>query len=106
MKHTPGPWEVIGALSVQSKAGFQIARTTLAYQEHEETAEANTLLIAAAPDLLEACEGMNKRIVMALNAARRTCNPQIVNFMREWFGDTAWMDRAIDKARREGRERE
>ncbi len=63
-EHTPGPWEVDGA-KVWARTGgspFLVARTIHPTADHvgpiTAGMEANARLIAAAPELLEACEGM------------------------------------------------
>ncbi len=55
-KHTPGPW-VSGGCVVWQENGDQIADLSLAMRKPEET-EANTRLVTAAPDMLEALEDM------------------------------------------------
>lgn len=68
-KHTPGPWRHhLGRGSnprfhIQNQGGYQIASTVtlvmhrLAVEENTQR-EANARLIAAAPELLEALQGM------------------------------------------------
>jgi hypothetical protein len=68
MMHTPGPWEIgvgisnLGVLEVRSKKGIvaHVAGNDSAHQSGSKIkaneCKANTLLIAAAPDLLEALE--------------------------------------------------
>ena len=59
IKHTPGPWEVEGIGQVIVPARPPAWRTLAdVYGEHgdEEQADADAHLIAAAPDLLAACE--------------------------------------------------
>lgn len=62
MKHTPGPWKAIEHKSVnlndyiQILAGsWDIAHNKFSARNWEEE-QANARLIAAAPDLLEACQ--------------------------------------------------
>lgn len=60
-KHTPGPWEVEGVGQVIVPARPPAWRTLAdIYGEHgdEEQADADAHLIAAAPDLLWACEAL------------------------------------------------
>lgn len=53
--HTPGPWRADGAVRVQGD-GYDICRLcTIPIHKDEASALANARLIAAAPDLLEAC---------------------------------------------------
>ena len=62
MKHTPGPWE-IDRFSFRGELPYLIATkfdVICLFQQHNrirvEDVEANAHLIAAAPDLLAACE--------------------------------------------------
>lgn len=73
-KHTPGPWQsyetVHGAIAITTSEadpdelnpGKIVARcgleTCAGGWAHDETDEANARLIAAAPDLLEACKAV------------------------------------------------
>lgn len=65
MKHTPGPWSY-GKHSRDIYAhGISICRVhpgmlTSFHTPHIETQEANAKLIAAAPDLLEACQAIHE----------------------------------------------
>lgn len=61
-QHTPGPWyrdgytdDVVGSAIIRDATGFQVALTR--HWGINET-EANARLIAAAPDLLEACRAL------------------------------------------------
>ena len=58
--HTPGPWHrstLKGGLIVYGPDGYAIANAQVWHGRHEEfSAEGNAQLIAAAPELLEACE--------------------------------------------------
>jgi hypothetical protein len=55
-KHTPGPWEAVGCLvrtaRTESGGGFLVAECPVTNEHRWEDAR----LIAAAPDLLAACE--------------------------------------------------
>jgi hypothetical protein len=56
-KYTPGPWfavEYAGYFNIQSQDGYG-EKYNLLDREEDENAEANAKLIAASPDLLEAC---------------------------------------------------
>ena len=60
-KHTPGPWEYAKTSSLDdrydifvSQTGWTVARTV--NNAHIEARNANARLIAAAPELLEACK--------------------------------------------------
>ena len=59
-KHTPGPWEVVGGTIIQTADERRkwVAEVPAASSIHETfiTDRANARLIAAAPQLLEACE--------------------------------------------------
>jgi len=55
-KHTPGPWKLIGcAVAVP---GTDVARVYMPRGMSEEECRANGRLIAAAPTLLEALQGL------------------------------------------------
>lgn len=89
-KHTPGPWETPGedggerVISYRTKKG---KRYTLAHVYDGETAnmEANARLIAAAPELLDALEGV----------LQVDCDSE------DWHQDEAWerAKNAIAKAK-------
>lgn len=54
MKHTPGPWKVRDIHRVTDSNGQGVALMVTRYSQFE--AYANARLIAAAPDLLAACQ--------------------------------------------------
>jgi hypothetical protein len=91
-KHTPGPWEIYthnpdgSGLHIKSTKGGVIAK--LFNPGLREMLEANARLIAAAPELLDACEdvlyGINHKIDD--NAIKRMTN---------------WLQQAISKAKGE-----
>ena len=62
IKHTPGPWlttestEHWGRVNVTVQAAFTANEIATAWQGTTDVNRANARLIAAAPDLLEACE--------------------------------------------------
>jgi hypothetical protein len=61
MKHTKGPWRVQKGKSVEGEYSIEswdgnIATISLMEDEPEGIEEANAHLIAAAPELLEACK--------------------------------------------------
>jgi hypothetical protein len=60
-KHTPGPWSYSGR-EVSDQWGGRILLTGVAItcgrNDDYATAEANSRLIAASPDLLEACQAI------------------------------------------------
>jgi hypothetical protein len=69
MPHTPGPWRTRPQLTqVYGREGDQrlIASCGVSAHISKEEKAANTLLIAAAPDLLAACQAF----VDAMNAGR------------------------------------
>lgn len=83
-KHTPGPWKVLDnnpeVLPIVCKGFDTIAhiRDAGVWADYFEV-EANAHLVAAAPDLLEACtlalefvthEGLSARLVAAIDKAR------------------------------------
>lgn len=53
--HTPGPWMVEDGEIVQCDPGDQAIASVLYSTEDDPEADANALLLAAAPDLLAAC---------------------------------------------------
>ena len=55
-KHTPGPWNGLSGL-IASEKGDHIATVWLT---QDDNLEANARLIAAAPELLEACEAADR----------------------------------------------
>lgn len=72
-KHTPGPWETDNGdnevnyrkshpdcITIKDATGWHIARVWL--DGKSGTAEANARLIAAAPELLDACECAQNRL--------------------------------------------
>lgn len=58
MSHTPGPWKTEGwkGLIVNSKVGTIVAMPGASNRAPLEEHQANARLIAAAPELLAACE--------------------------------------------------
>jgi len=66
-KHTPGPWKVsiFGDIETEKTDEYGIAIRRIAYDEGclgggNEEDQANARLIAAAPELLEACKAVVK----------------------------------------------
>lgn len=56
-KHTPGPWYVVDETRIEQKVFGMISNVRGEVSPHYATeANANARLIAAAPELLEACE--------------------------------------------------
>ena len=53
-KHTPGPWETKDGQEVMAESGMRLIAQC--HAGHREERGANARLIAAAPDLLEACK--------------------------------------------------
>lgn len=51
MKHTPAPWDI--RTQKDARATYHLVNTRI---ETKEEADANACLIAAAPELLEACK--------------------------------------------------
>ena len=65
MSHTPGPWRWVQQRGTSERQGRRLtggANIPIVWQHHC-CSEANALLIAAAPDLLEAC----KAVLEAMN---------------------------------------
>jgi len=72
-KHTPGPWKAIPCPSPMDKSAFGVAAVEPMRGRIDSSlqgmTEANARLIAAAPDLLEACKQL-------VNAAYKPCGHQ------------------------------
>jgi hypothetical protein len=69
VKHTPGPWKVVGTMWIESAEGRLVSRAVHLAQSNleKEDAEialniANARLIASAPDLLAACKDLSSII--------------------------------------------
>lgn len=60
MTHTPGPWTISGNIVRQTQGQEIICACSLA--PHERQQQANAHLIAAAPELLEALEGLREQL--------------------------------------------
>ena len=70
MNHTPGPWlaaskpsSVVGLPVVATRTGRSVASVSFfalgqQFSNHDAESQANAKLIAAAPDLFEACAGV------------------------------------------------
>ena len=59
--HTPGPWHVCGDMirsTVSNAAMRSVAKVYVSQMHGKPEAAANARLIAAAPDLLEACRAL------------------------------------------------
>jgi len=65
--HTPGPWQVgdegPGTMTIEATDGLRncVLAEITADIDFDDEDHANALLIAAAPDLLEACEDLTRR---------------------------------------------
>jgi hypothetical protein len=69
MKHTPGPWDVLSNYGERDRvlqANFKDNGGCYVCQTYGKDKQANARLIAAAPELLEACEKLLKRAVLGL----------------------------------------
>jgi hypothetical protein len=62
-KHTPGPWHNNSAI-VYAADGFAVANASTYHGKRESDTLPNARLIAAAPDLLAACEGIRACITV------------------------------------------
>lgn len=60
-RHTPGPWQAIGTCvgNAKGERRFVVGITRTAYASQDEM-RANARLIAAAPELLEALEAVDR----------------------------------------------
>lgn len=95
-KHTQGPWEINSGTTVYAQNGMiQVAlcKTNISSPEGDtlEKARANAHLIAAAPDLLEACEFFSR--------ACKEGNP--MTFVTDIGKAVIMVDAAISKAKAE-----
>ena len=97
-KHTPGPWELRGWSVKCPTNNFRVARIGEAdkalrqfgdYEDMEAECRANARLIAAAPELLEACQTVLAGIERGLPIDADTVNGLVVARLRT----------AIDKAK-------
>jgi hypothetical protein len=65
-KHTPGPWQL--RLRIRDSAIIETddrtIATTLHYGDTDKQADANARLLAAAPELLEACKAALSELAM------------------------------------------
>ena len=57
-KHTPGPWKVQRSVDVVDSTREHVVVHWMPWEELDTTRQANARLIAAAPDMLEALEGV------------------------------------------------
>jgi hypothetical protein len=71
-KHTPGPWRVDIADTVKGPNGERVADAWI--HEAIEVSEANARLIAAAPDLLAACESLSDWLEYTMGAQSSVTN--------------------------------
>lgn len=54
--HTPGPWVYEGSAEIEAEGCVTVARLWDEYGDYYDNADANGRLMAAAPDLLAACQ--------------------------------------------------
>jgi len=88
--HTPGPWvRRYGGQRINAKGGVGVAKVLI--NQPEDEFDGNSHLIAAAPELLEACQTVLAGIERGLPIDANTVNGLVVARLRA----------AIDKA--EGR---
>lgn len=102
MSHTPGPWNLTGASFGHSIGanGIRIAQTANIVHEgsegvHEE--KANARLIAAAPDLLDAC----KALLSAMKTAPGHYLPDLAQSPLPFEYATDDIRQAVEKAKGE-----
>jgi hypothetical protein len=67
-QHTPGPWEKEGATILQGITKKEICKMS---GKNEEIQNANARLIAAAPELLSACQAFLELFQSGKNSERR-----------------------------------
>lgn len=97
-KYTPGPWELRGPRTITDQHGAELAEAKPVNQTgigdcRDETA-ANTRLIAAAPELLEALENLLTSTIDQRNGYRDR------DLHESWAGTERRARRSIAKARR------
>lgn len=82
-KHAPGPWEVADDLDIVSTGpkAINVATCGTSIQRFYKTAVANARLIAAAPELLEACKGIESTYVY-LDSMTAGTEPQHTNTIK------------------------
>ena len=103
-QHTPGPWTIGGDLISNQKSREEICKVLSRWRERmfspdQETANANARLIAAAPDLLEACKEIKAEIsncIEFINDRTPSTDQQTISKLYSKLG------KLIDKA--EGRD--
>ena len=86
MKHTPGPWLVSSTFGedleiVTYSEGHRFFIATVEYADRASVEVANANLIAAAPALLEALDGM----IQCIDAYHDTSRP-IPSHLSAWYG--------------------
>lgn len=58
-KHTPGPWRIHSDY-IESDTGYEVCQVKTNHPRNADTQAANARLIAAAPDLLKACQSAER----------------------------------------------
>ena len=94
MTHTPGPWQIKHRVNIIGSTGRSVASaggytTNTDNGEHILENEANARLIAAAPDLLEACKEAEDWLEE--HGGDQNCDPGLRGLLRQ-------VRSAIDKA--------
>ena len=90
-KHTPGPWRVDGTDIYTKVAGSDHWVAAIKQRRPNSEDEANAKLIAAAPDLLAALDGLLKATRKAA-AVAETANDEYADTDAHFVGE--WIDQA------------
>jgi hypothetical protein len=75
-QHTPGPWEVKRQINgedfyIADGPNFDVCEIIVGHARSQEAAEANARLIAAAPDMLEFLQALNRIGGLGLDVHRQ-----------------------------------
>lgn len=92
-KHTPGPW-FIAQTELWSASPYKFGVQVVADLHQSSHMEANANLIAAAPDLLEACEDFRNVLRSKIRDGKYR-----EEYAEAFYQAERRMDRAIAKAR-------
>jgi len=80
--HTPGPWKIDGNYILSGCGNYHLSLMTMIDEDMDDEWKANARLISAAPDLLEALEGL-------LHGSRKVTSQEDWNAEREEASATA-----------------
>lgn len=109
-RHTPGPWSACNKFSGvtlsnwrvsegDSTPGVEAGIAIMSGGRSDETEQANARLIAAAPELLESLQSLEKRLTAAANAFYATgTRKALMEALGGWKDDITPARAAIAKA--------